>query len=106
MCRRSPPPESVAVELACRLSEPVESGYLFENIALACFEAYGQATHERILREVAMRGGINKAARLAAYSAALVRRDRELALATARQAHAISPDPIGALARWCDRLAA
>jgi len=106
LCRRSPPPESVAVELACRLSEPVESGYLFENIALACFEAYGQATHERILREVAMRGGINKAARLAAYSAALVRRDRALALATARQAHAIGPDPIGALGRWCDRLAA
>jgi hypothetical protein len=105
LCCRHPPPDSIAVELAFRLSEPVESGYLFENVALACFEAYGQDTHERILREVAMRDGINKAARLAAYSAALVRRDRALALATAHKALALGPDPIGALGRWCDRLA-
>jgi glycosyltransferase involved in cell wall biosynthesis len=106
LCGKRPPPDSVAVELAFRLSEAVESGYLFENVALACFEAYGQVEHERILREVAMREGVNKAARLAAYSAALVRRDRALALATARTALALGPDPIGALARWCDRLAA
>ena len=53
-----------------------------------------------------MRDGVNKAARLAAYSAALFRRDRELALATARQAYAIGPDPIGVLGQWCERLAA
>ncbi len=105
LCRRSPPSENVAVELAFRLSEPVESGYLFENIALVWFDAYGQVTHERILREVAMRGGINKAARLAANSAALFRSDRQLALATARKALALGPDPIGVLGRWCDRLA-
>jgi len=106
LCCKKAPAESVGIELAFRLSEPVESGYLFENIARAWFEAYGQVTHERILREVAMRDGVNKAARLAAYSAALVRRDRQLALSTARQAHAIGPDPIGALGQWCDRLAA
>ena len=91
LCCGNPPSEDVAIDLAFRLSEPVESGYLFESIALRCFEAYGQEAHERILREAAMRDGTNKAARLAAYSVALVRRDRELALATARQAHAMVP---------------
>jgi hypothetical protein len=88
------------------LSEPVESGYLFEAIAFVLFEAYGQLAHERILRDVALRRGANRAARMAAYSAALSRTDLPAAKKLAREAEALGPDPVGALARWCKHLEA
>ena len=99
-----PPDQTIAVELAVALSEPVESGYMFESIALACFDAYGQETHERILSQAASRPGPNIASRLAAYSVAASRRDRKFALALAEQAVSLGPDPIGSLARWRDKL--
>ncbi|HEY1474578.1 MAG TPA: glycosyltransferase family 2 protein [Pseudolabrys sp.] len=100
----SPPAEETAIELAVALAEPVESGYMFESVALACFEAYGQETHERILSIAASRSGPNLAARLAAYSAALARRDHKLALEVAQSAVSLGPDPVGSLARWYDKL--
>ncbi len=100
----TPPPAEAAVNLAVALSEPVESGYMFESIALACFEAYGQQNHERILLSAASQDADNLAARLAAYSVAVSRRDLSLALDVARQAVALSPDPVRSLARWCESL--
>jgi hypothetical protein len=99
-----PPSEEAAIELGTMLAEPVESGYLFESIALACFQAYGQEDHERILRAVASRPGDNLAARLVAYSVALSRRDPVASLEVAQRAVALGPDPVGSLARWCERL--
>lgn len=104
MFTASPPPWETAAALAFVLSEPVESSYEFERIALVCFEAYGQEEHERILLNVASQDGPNRAARLAAYSVAVSRRDLSSALDLARQAVAIGPDPVKSLARWCERL--
>lgn len=102
----SPPSETEAADLAVALSEPVESGYLFEAVAFVLFEAYGQSAHERILKGVALRRGANRAARMAAYSAALSRTDLPAAKKLAREAEALGPDPVGALARWCKDLEA
>jgi glycosyltransferase involved in cell wall biosynthesis len=99
-----PPDRDVAVVLAGELAEPVESGYMFESIALAYFEAYGQDKHEEILLRSAAETGPNKAARLAAYSVALFRRDRPAACEIARNAIEIGPDPVGAIAHWLDRI--
>ena len=100
----TPPPEPAAVALARVLSEPVELGYLFESIALAFFNAYGQEGHERILLQAAQTAGPNKASRLANYSVALCRRDLAKALEVAQQALALGPDPAGSLARWVENL--
>ena len=101
---RSPPDHDVAVVLAGELAEPVESGYMFESVALAYFEAYGQDEHEEILLRSAAETGSNKAARLAAYSVALFRRDRTAACEIASQAIEIGPDPVGTIAHWLDRI--
>jgi hypothetical protein len=100
----TPPPAEVATALAIALAEPVESRYVFEGIAFVWFEAYGQPEHERILLSAASLGGANLAACLAAYSVAVSRRDHASALAIARQAVALGPDPVRSLAQWCDRL--
>ncbi len=100
----SPPPQPVAVALALALSEPVESGYLIESIALTYFNAYGQPGHERILLQAATAEGANQASRLANYSVALCRRDLAKALDVAREALALGPDPVGSLARWAEKL--
>lgn len=100
----APPSEPAAVALACSLAEPVEYGGLFESIAAAYFTAYGQLDHERILLAAATQTGPNQALRLAAYSVALCRRDAAEALAVARQAVALGPDPVGSLARWAGKL--
>jgi hypothetical protein len=104
LCSKTPPAESAAIELAIALSEPVEAGYLFESLALAFFEAYGQQRHEQILHRVALIEGDNQACRLASYSAALARRDLQLALHIARRAEALGPDPIGSLQAWREKL--
>jgi glycosyltransferase involved in cell wall biosynthesis len=97
--------EAEAIELALVLAEPVEAGYMFESIAFAFFNAFGVDRHEEILKEAARREGANRAARLAAYSAALCRSDLLLARDVAIQAAAIGPDDaLGSLARWCQRL--
>ncbi|MEQ1714527.1 MAG: glycosyltransferase family 2 protein [Hyphomicrobium sp.] len=101
----SPPAEPAAITLACALSEAVEAGSLFEAITLAYFNAYGQSGHERILLAAARRDGANPAYRLAAYSVAVCRRDVPAALALARDALSLGPDPIGSLARWENTLA-
>ena len=100
----TPPTREAAIALCATLAEPVESGYLFECIALACFAAYGQEDHERILGRVAAQAGDNLAGRLAAYSVALSRRDLVAAIEVARRAAALGPDPIGSLAQWCGQL--
>jgi hypothetical protein len=48
----TPPSEQAATVLAAKLSEPVESGHLFECLAATYYRAYGQEAHERILRIV------------------------------------------------------
>jgi hypothetical protein len=101
---RSPPDEDVAVALAGQLAEPVESGYMFESVALAYFQAYGQHLHEHILLRSVCENKVNAAGNLAAYSAALIRRDRQAACEMAKQAIEVGPDPVGSLAHWLEHI--
>jgi hypothetical protein len=99
-----PPTREDAVELAVKLSEPVESGYQFENIAAIFVECFGPNEATRLLHAAALREGRNPAARIAAYSAALARTSTTAALMVADRACVMGPDPVGSLARWRDHL--
>lgn len=97
-----PPSDDAAAELATELAEPVESTYLSLSIAAIFFQAYGLDRHEAILAAAADRTA--HAGTLASYSAAMTHRDVTQALALARKARAIGPDPVGALAGWVSHL--
>ena len=94
------PPSEIAVDLAVRLSEPVESGYPFESIAAIFAENFSMDEAQRLLKSASDRDGEGLAARLATYSALLARMDSVAALAVAERACSIGPDPVGSLADW------
>lgn len=94
------PSDEEALELAMNLSEPVESGYLFEIVAMLFCDAYGVEEAGRLLRKASILEGNNLASRVAAYSAVLSRTDRAAALQLAERACSLGPDPLRSLARW------
>jgi len=96
--------DAAAIDVAVKLSEPVESGYLFEGLGAIFVEVYGPEQATRLLQAASLRGGDNPASRLAAFASALAVTDPVSALAFADEACAIGPDPVGSLAAWRDRL--
>jgi glycosyltransferase involved in cell wall biosynthesis len=97
-------PEQAAVNLAVRLAEPVESGYLFECVACSFYDAFGQVEAEALLRAACKGPGAALAGCHAAYSALLSRVDVGLAMSAIESAQSLGPDPLGTLETWCQKL--